>query len=544
MTTASTTPTTPYTGTAGMIRLGLRRDRVKFPAWVLGITFMAVYFTTALPILFGGEEGLSETAGGFLTQGVVAIFGGPGYGMDDLTFPRLFVGVYGLYIIILAALMSILMVTRHTRAEEQSGRAELVRASLVGRMAPLTAAIVVTALANVILSLLIGTVLIGQGYETADSFLFGASVGAAGLAFAGVTAVTVQVTEFSRTASGLAGVGLGAAYAIRMAGDSIQEHGSILSWFSPLAWSQQTRAFVNGRWWPLLLSVAFIAGTVLVGYALARRRDFGAGLLRARPGPAGAAKWLDSPLALAFRLQRGAILAWVAILVVWGYGNGAIVEPIVEGLQDVSSDVLAIFGGGQSGTILVNGYLATMGVYNATLVAIFVVLGVLSVRSEEFDSRTEPILATATGRWGWLGSQLVVLSVGSVVLLAVTGLAMGLGAALGMGQSEILWDVIASHLAFAPAILVILAIAGLLYGLVPGATGVAWAVVIYSFFMGFFAPVMDLPQWIVNLSPMEHIPGIPLEDFAVTPLVVLAMIALAVGAVGMVAFRNRDLTAT
>lgn len=543
MTTASG-PISPYTGTARLLRFNLRRDRVKFPAWVLGITFMGVYFTTALPILFGGEEGLSETAGGFLTQGVVAIFGGPGYGLDDLTFPRLFAGVYGLYIILMAVLMSVLMVSRHTRAEEQSGRAELVRASLVGRMAPLTSALIVTGLANAILSILLALVLVGQGYETADSLLFGAGVGAAGLAFAGVTAITVQLTEFSRTASGLAGVAVGAAYVIRMAGDSIQEHGSAISWFSPLAWSQQTRAFVDGRWWPLLLSLGFAAVTVSVGYALARRRDFGAGLIPARPGPGRGAEWLHSPLAVGFRLQRGALLAWIAILVVWGYGNGAIVEPVVDGLQNVSSDVLAVFGGGEGGVILVNGYLATMGIYNATLVSIYVVLGVLSVRSEEFEGRTEPVLATATSRWNWLGSHLLVLSIGTVALLALTGLAMGLGAALGMGQSGLLWDVTASHLAFAPAILVILAVAGLLYGLVPGATGAVWAVVIYCFFMGFFAPVMDLPQWLVDLSPMEHVPGIPLEQFVATPLLLLTIVAVVVGAVGLVSFRRRDLVAT
>lgn len=538
--TTTIAPSSQLTGTWEVIRLDLRRDRVKLPAWVLGISFMAVYFTTALPILFGGEEGLSETAGGFLTQGVVAIFGGPGYGMDDLTFPRLFVGVYGLYIIILAAVMSILMVTRHTRAEEESGRSELVRASLVGRMAPLTAAIAVTLLANFILSILIGAVLVGRGYEAGDSFLFGAGVGAAGIAFAAVTAVTVQLSEFSRTASGLAGIALGGAYVIRMAGDAIEEHGSALSWLSPLAWPQQTRAFVDARWWPLLLSVLFAAGTIAIGYALARRRDFGAGLLRPRPGPARAPKWLDSPLALALRLHRGALLGWVAILAVWGYGNGAIVEPVVEGLAGVSTDVLEIFGGNDAGTILVDGYLATMGIYNASMVAIYAVLAVLSVRSEELEGRTEPVLATATSRWDWLGSHIVVLALGSMVLLAVTGVAMGAGAALGMGDSEVLWDVLASHVAFIPAVLVILATAGLLYGVVPRATGAAWALVAYGFFMGFFAPVMDLPQWVLNLSPMEHVPGIPLEEFSIIPLAALMVVAVALASLGLVTFRNRD----
>jgi ABC-2 type transport system permease protein len=531
-----------FTGTWKLVRFILRRDRIKFPAWVLGISFMAVYFTTALPVLFGGEEGLAETAGGFLSQGVVAIFGGPGYGFEDLTFPRLFVGVYGLYIIIMAALMSILMISRHTRVEEQSGRSELVRSNAVGRMAPLSAAIVVAVMANVLLSILIGTVLVGQEYDPAASFLFGAGVGAVGLVFVGVAAITVQLTEFSRTASGLAGVVLGTTYGIRVAGDSIQEHGSILSWFSPLAWSQQTRPFVDGRWWPLLLSLAFAGVTAGIGYALASRRDFGAGLFGVRPGPARAAPWLGSPLAVAYRLQRGSILGWGAFLVVWGYANGGIVEPVVDGLEGVSEEVLAIFGGDVA--ILTDGYLASMGLYNAALVAIFVVLGVHSIRSEEYGGRTEPVLATATSRWAWLGSHMVVLAVGSTLILAVTGLAMGLGAAVSMQESGLVWDVAAGHLAFIPALLVFLAIAGLLYGSVPGAIGLAWFPVAYAFLMGFFGPLWDLPRWVLNLSVFEHIPGIPAEEFLLAPVVILTAIAIAVGVAGLAAFRNRDLIAT
>lgn len=541
-TTTRMAPTSQFTGTGKLVRFNLRRDRVKFPAWVLGITFMAVYFTNALPVLFGDEGELSATAGEMLTTQVTALFGGPGYGFDALTFPRFFVGLYGLYIIILAALMSILMVSRHTRAEEQSGRAELLRSNVIGRMAPLTAAVVVAAMANILLSILVGAVLAGKGYQTAGSFLLGADVGAAGLAFAGVAAITVQLTEFSRTASGLAGVVLGAAYGIRTAGDAIQEHGSTLSWFSPLAWSQQTRAFVDGRWWPLLLSLGFAAVAIWIGYTLLARRDFGAGLFGVRPGPAGAASWIDSPLAFAFRLHRGSIIGWTVILAVWGYANGAIVEPVVDGLQNLSTDVMALFGG--DGAILIDGYLATMNIYNAAIVTIFVVLGMHFVRGEEFGGRTEPVLATATSRQEWLGSHLVVLAGGSAVLLAVAGVTMGLGAAAAMGEPGLVWEVTAGHLAYLPAILLILAVAGLLYGYRPGAVGVAWAVVFYAFFMGFFAPVMDLPQWVLNISPFEHVPGIPSEDFVLTPLLVLTVVAVAAVLVALRSFRTRDLAAT
>ena len=541
MTIPQNTASARFNGTLRLVRFNLRRDRIKFPAWVLGISFMVVYFTSALPVLFGGEEELAESAGGFLTGPVVALFGGPGYGFDELTYPRFFVGIYGLYILVMAATMNILMISRHTRAEEQTGRAELVRANVVGRMAQLSSALLVTVAANVAVSTLIGLVLISKGYQAADSLLFGAGVGAVGFAFAGVAAVTVQLTEFSRSASGLAGVVLGSAYAIRTAGDAIGEHGSTLSWFSPLAWSQQTRTFVDGRWWPLLLSLAFASVTIGVGYALAARRDFGAGLLPARSGSPVAASWLGSPLALAFRLQRGTILGWGLFLVAWGYGNGAIVEPVADGLQGMSPEVLAIFGG-DAGSII-DGYLARMSFYNAAVISVFIVLGGHFIRSEEYGGRTEPILATATSRSAWLGSNLLVVAIGSAVLLAVTGLAMGLGSAVAMGESDLVWSVTASHLAFIPGLFVILGIAGVLYGMVPGAVGVTWVVVAYVFVMGFFAPLWDLPQWVLNLSPLEHVPGIPLEDLVLTPLVLLTLTSVVLAMGALVSFRQRDLVA-
>ena len=42
---------------------------------------------------------------------------------------------------ICAGLMSMFIVGRHTRAEEESGRDELVRAAAIGRHAPMTAAV-------------------------------------------------------------------------------------------------------------------------------------------------------------------------------------------------------------------------------------------------------------------------------------------------------------------------------------------------------------------------------------------------------------------
>ena len=60
------------------------------------------------------------------------------------------------------------------------------------------------------------------------SVVYGAAMGGFGLLFAGVTAVTAQITEHNRTALGTAGAVLGASYVIRAIGDIGD---GTLSWF-------------------------------------------------------------------------------------------------------------------------------------------------------------------------------------------------------------------------------------------------------------------------------------------------------------------------
>src|SRR5699024_8032495 len=147
---------------------------------------------------------------------VVGLIGGPGYGFDDLTVARFLAGMYAVYLMLGAALMSITTISRHTRVEEQTGRAVLVRVNVAGRHAHLTAARVVVVVMNILVSVLVGLVVVSSAIEpqpeAAGSFLFGASVGAAGLVFAGIAAVTVQLSPFSRVGSGIAGAVLGVAF--------------------------------------------------------------------------------------------------------------------------------------------------------------------------------------------------------------------------------------------------------------------------------------------------------------------------------------------
>lgn len=527
-------------GTGRLVRVLLRRDRIKLPAWVLGLTLFVFYFNTALPTIAPTEADLAAF-GQFSAGPVGAVMAGPGYGFDALTYERFFVGTYGLYFLLAAALMNILLISRHTRVEEQSGRAELVRASVIGRNAPLSAALLVAVLANVALALLVGAATASFGYAAHGSFLFGAGVGAAGLAFAGVAAVTMQITEYSRAASGLAGMVLGAAYLIRAAGDMLTEHGSLLSWFSPLAWSQQTRPFVGQRWWPLLLSLAFAAATAALGYRLAHRRDLDAGLRAPRPGSARAARWMRSPFGFALRLQRASILGWATALAVLGFAYGALVGPMTETFAGLSSDLIAILGAEQD---VLDGYLSFMAIYDAVLVGVFAILAVQGLRAEESKGRVEPVLATAIGRARWFGTYLAVSALGALVILVVAGFAFGVGAAISSGDAALTWELSVAHLVRAPEVLTFMAIAALLYGIAPRALSLTWIVLVYATLLAFFGPLLDPPQWLYNLSPLDHIARLPLDDLAIAPVIILSAIAAAAAGAGLAAFRRRDLTAT
>jgi ABC-2 type transport system permease protein len=362
------------------------------------------------------------------------------------------------------------------------------------------------------------------------------------MVFAAITAVAVQITEYSRAASGLAGLALGIAYVIRAAGDALREGGSALSWLSPLAWPQQTRAYADGRWWPLLLSFALILTVTAVAYSLSSRRDLGAGLVPPRPGHREAPGWLATPVALAARLQRAGLIGWACALVASGALYGGIGNTIVDSFDDLPDQVVDIMGGHASR--MLDGYLGTMAFFDALLVTVFAILAVQSLRTEETTGRTEPVLATATGRVAWFAGYIDVAALGAPALLATTGLAFGVALALSVGDAGYVVDGLVSHRVFAPAVLLVLAVAALLYGILPQAIGAAWALLGFALALGFFGPIMNLPQWIHELSPFQHIARIPMDDLRWPALIILTVPAAASAAIGAYRFQERDLDTT
>src|SRR5690606_33249290 len=84
------------------------------------------------------------------------------------------------------ALMATFAVGRHTRADEEAGRTELVRSTTVGRHAHGAAALLAATGACLVIGALVAVVLVGFDLPVGGSVTLGAAFAAVGFVFAGV----------------------------------------------------------------------------------------------------------------------------------------------------------------------------------------------------------------------------------------------------------------------------------------------------------------------------------------------------------------------
>jgi len=359
-----------------------------------------------------------------------------------------------------------------------------------------------------------------------------------------VAAVTAQIAQTARSARGLAIGVLLVAFLIRAIGDSVSVTGPIwLSWLSPIGWAELTRPFGAIRWWVFTLP---LAAAVLVGIAaalLAVRRDYDSGLLATRSGRPAASASLRSPFALAWRLQRATVIAWVIGALVYGVGIGSAAKGISGLLGSAQVRRVVARMGGQ--TQLTNAYLAALISLTGLAVAGFAIAAVLRLRSEETDQHADPVLATRTGRIGWALSHLVIAVGGSVVILAVAGIGVGLGHGARSGSlgTEVA-RMAGAALAQAPAVLVVAGLAAALFGLVPRASvAVSWSVLGAAVLVLFFGETLQWSHWVMDLSPFTQAPKLPGGVVSAAPLIWLCVIAAALGLAGLVGLRRRDILA-
>lgn len=524
----------PFTGTRTLARLALRLDRVRLPIWVVGIAVLPAATAAQYKQLYPDDQAIRDVAGIVTNPSLVAL-NGPLFGatLGGLTAWKIVVTA-----LVLVALMSLFTIVRHTRADEEAGRLELVRAGVVGRYAPLTAALLVVALADLAIVVLVALGLIGTGLSAGGSVLLGLAIGVMGVVFAAVAAVAAQLTESARAATGIGAAVLGGTYLLRAVGDTGP---TWVTWLSPFGWMMQLRPFAGDRWWVLGLAAGLIVVLAGSAYTLVARRDLGAGLLPQRPGQAQAAPSLRSPFALAWRLHRGILLGWMVAMALCGATLGGATNGIgnAVGVNQQVTDLLARMGGSKG---LVDAYLAAIFGITGLVVTAYAVQATLRLRAEEAGGRVEPLLATRVGRIRWALSHLLFALLGTAVLLAITGVTAGLSYGLQVhdvgGQVPRLLGAAMVQL---PAAWVFAGLGVALFGLAPRLAALTWAGLVACLLLLEIGALLGLNQWLVDLSPFAHPPKLPGSAFTATPLLWLTAVAAALIGAGLAGFRRRDI---
>jgi ABC-2 type transport system permease protein len=525
---------TAFTGVGPLVRFLLRRDRIYLPVWILAIVSIVYVSLGAVRGLYDTPATIAAYARTVEMSPASVAMAGPPLGLDQVG--GILVYETSLTALLGVALMAVFTVIRHTRREEDAGRVELLGSTVVSPHAVITAAVLVSAGASVVIGAGVSAAFLSEQQPLNESLLYGASIAMLGIVFTGVAAVAAQVMSHGRGAVGLSLGFLAVVFGIRAIGDVGE---NFMVWLSPMGWVQQVGVYEYNRWWPLALAVGLAVVLLGATVVLESRRDLGSGILPPRPGPAEGGLLLHGPVGLAWRLQRGALAGWV----VGVFGMGALLGSFSESIEDLiqenpaMAEVFAAEGAGS----LVDAYMAISLLLLGIGAAAYAVSSALRLRSEESTGRLESVLATGLSRTRWFAGSLLVTLASTALLVASGGLGMGVAYALTSERPEEVWGMTWAALVYLPAVLIVAAVAVLLFGWAPRATGVAWAVVAFTFVVGWLGTLLEIPQRVVDLSPFTHVPAVPAETVAASPLVVMGLVTVAAVGLGWLGFRRRDI---
>ncbi len=445
---------------------------------------------------------------------------------------------------VILAILVLLLILRHTRSEEVAGRRELVAATAVGRHAALAGAMIEYGAMSLLVGAAATMALLASGLPVPGSIAFGTGIGLVGLTFAAIGGLVAQLTTEAGSARVIGILIIAAAFLIRGFGDvSAQTGGGLgwLSWLSPLSWAGQLRPYSGEQWWVVPIVAVIIAIIVAAAIMVSSRRDLGSGVIMPRPGPGQASPALRSPLALAWRLQRGSLISWTAGFALVGLLIGVIALSISELLDRTEAGRLAVARIGGPGGV-VDQYVVGMMMLAGVVAACSGVNAALRLRVEERDGRAELLLAAPVHRLRWAAGHLGFALLNGTLGIVAGGIFLGLGLGLTTGTpGDELARVLPGALVHLPVVWLFTAVAFALFGWRPRLAVITFGLAAISMFFGWITGEIAPGHWIARLSVFEYVPELPGGTFTPVPLVIMTLAAAVLIMLGLLALRRRDL---
>ena len=531
-----------------LLQQRLRRDRLQLALWLVGTALLAYASVSAVFDTYGAADDRREILSIAITTRTILVFRGTPNGIEDGAFAYFLLFAW---LALMGGLMSTFLAVRHTRAEEEQGRAEYIASTPASRNIPTIATVVHGVLANLGLGLLIALAFIGAGLDAGGSFVAGTAISASGIAFFAFGLFAAQLFRTSRGANGISVAFVLTAYLLRGVGDAAGTPSDDLlhltpawpSWLSPIGYGQFVGAFVENDLRPLLVPLGLAAVVIGVVFALQSWRDQGASLLPGRIGRATAGPALSSSFGLAWRLNLSILLSWTA----GGIATGLLATSLTSIVGDVAGtnpEVIEILRRAiGSDASIEQAFVATFYGLVGVLAACCAVQVGIRARQEEVHGTADVVLATRVPRVRWLLEYWIIGIVVIGVVLAASGIAGVLGAGRAADPESLIQNVLQAAAAQFPACLVFLGITLLVFAFLPRATiPLGWTLVGVAAVLGTFGPILQLPEWVTDLSPFAHSPVPAGNDTDWSGGIWMLAIGLAAGAAAVAAMRRREVT--
>ena len=445
-----------------------------------------------------------------------------------------------LFVMLLGTVWITLATTRVLRGDEESGRLDLVLATPLSlRRSTLTSAsaLLTAALLSAVLT---AAVLEAAGAGAAGSWLYGAGIGLLMTTFLAIAALSSQLVPERRRATGFAMGVLFGAFVLRMWADGSTTAGWA-RWLTPFGWVENLHAFGANDLFPL---VALVAAPVVLGalaVLLVRRRDVGAGVLRADDSTTGSTRLLSGPLAFAARRQMAELTGWGAGVAVLGILSGGLAESLVGFPQAQPAATALLEQVGMGAAVTPAGFVAIMNVFYAVVLAAYAIAAVHADYEDETTDRLDLPYSNPVTRTAWAGSTLTATVAALLALTAVLGCATWVGSAIaraGLSAGDAFSS--AANVLVVPILFFGLAL--LLHGIRPSWTvSVTGILAVGLYLVDLIGPALSWPAWVVDVSPYHHLALVPAEPASWGPLLVILAIGIAAGTTGLLAYARRDL---
>jgi ABC-2 type transport system permease protein len=524
------------TGIRPLLKVALHQDLRNIAPWVVLISALSASSILAYKWIFPDPKDRAELAVTLAGNPALSVIFGAA---RDLTTPDQFnawrAGQLGA---LFAGLMASLAVVRNSRADEDSGQAELIASGVIARTSRLAVAVLIATFASFALGVVCFLLTIACGGDPTATLILASTFTGSGLMFAGVAAIAAQLGSEARTASSIAIATLGACYVLRGYLDSSSAPDWV-TWMTPLGWLERARPGTDNNPAPVLLSLALAVTLVLVAFRLQSRRDFGQGLIAPRPGPAEAGV-AGHVWGLAFTLNRGALIAWLLALTGVGVVFGNLATSIGDIVADNPAMAQILASGAADSNGLTFAFIATILQIVAIIAAVAGIQVVMRIHVEEVDYRVEPLLAGSLRRSTYLASNTAIAVLGATVALFLAGSALGL-VAHARNDSIAFSDVIRQALVTAPAVWTLIALAVAAVGAAPSTRLIAWLAVVATFGLTILGPTFKLPGWALDISPLRHVPNVTAAAPDWAGLAQLTVVVLLFLLIGFAGFRHRDI---